>query len=152
MTERHASFLISDELLVSLNGKFFIHGVYTGDIVIAAEEQRLNQLVLFLQISTPTQKPFRKLELRLSLPGEDNPRIVDLIPLLPMMVELPGRTTSAYKVPVPIISPNLKTGPIEVHLIHDEGELFVGRQWIAGPTRAQEIQKQIGETVKTLRN
>jgi hypothetical protein len=153
MTDRQASFLICDELLVSLNGKFFIQGVYTGDIVIAAEEQRLNQLILFLQISTPTQRPFRQLELRLSIPGEENPRVVDLMPLLPTIFTLPGRTTSSYKVPVPIVFPNLKTGPIEVRLTHEEGELFVGRQWVMAPTQAQEIQKQLaGVQGTTLRN
>jgi hypothetical protein len=144
MTERQASFLVSDELLVSLNGKFFIQGVYTGDILISGEQQRLNQLILFLQISTPAQKPFRQLELHLSLPGEQNPRVVNLMPLLPISIALPGRTTFSYKVPVPIIFPDLKAGPIEVRLIHEEGELFVGRQWVVGPTQALEVQKQMG--------
>jgi hypothetical protein len=143
MSERQASFLICDDLLVSLNGKFFLHGVYTGDLLIATEEAKLNQLVLLLQVSTPTQKPFRQLHVIVSLPGEETPRTVDLMPLLPIIISLPGRTMSSYKLPVPIISPNLKAGPIEIRLTHEEGEVFVGRQWVMGPAQAQEFQKQI---------
>jgi hypothetical protein len=60
MSDREASFLICDDLLVSLSGKFFIQGVYTGDIVIPGEEQKVNQLIILLQLSTPIQKPFQK--------------------------------------------------------------------------------------------
>jgi hypothetical protein len=152
MSEREASFLVCDELLVSLNGKFFIQGVYTGDIGIPTEEQRLNQLVLFLQISTPIQKPFRKLELHLSMPGDENPRIVNLMPLLPIVVSVPGRTTSAYKVPVPIAFPTLRPGAIEVRLNHEEGEMFVGRQWVIGPAQTEEIQKHVAAALSERRN
>jgi hypothetical protein len=111
MSERQASFLICDDLLVSLNGKFFIQGVYTGDIVISADETRLNQLVLLLQISTPIQKPFRLLQVTIALPGEQTPRTIDLTALLPPVMPLPDRTRVGYKVPVHIASPTLKAGP-----------------------------------------
>jgi hypothetical protein len=147
MTDRRVSFLFCDELLVSLNGKFFIQGVYTGDIVLGAEEQKLNQLIMFLQISTPTQKPFRRLEVRIALPGEENPRVINLMPLLPLVIPMPGRTLSEYKVPVPLLFLTLKSGPIEVHVTHEEGEIFAGRQWVTGPAQAHEMQKKIAEAL-----
>jgi hypothetical protein len=137
MSDREASFLVCDDLLVSLNGKFFIQGVYTGDIVISGEEQKLNQLIILLQLSTPIQKPFQKLQLSLSLPGEDAPRITNLLPLLPLLFPIAGRRTLSYKVPVPIAGPNLRPGAIEVRITHDEGEVYVGRQWVVSPQQVQ---------------
>jgi hypothetical protein len=151
MSERQASFLFCDDLLVSLNGKFFIQGVYTGDIVIATEEAKLNQLVLLLQISTPINKPFRQLQVSITLPGEENPRTIDLMPLLPTLIPLPGRTNAAYKVPVPITFPTLKAGAIEIQVTHEEGQMAVGRQWVMGPAQAQEFQKLMGG-IMALRN
>lgn len=151
MTERQVSFLVCDELLVSLNGKLFLQGVYTGEIAIATDEAKLSQLILLLQISTPLEKPFRQLQLIVSLPGEESPRTVDLMPMLPMVMSLPGRTMVGYKLPVPIAFPSLKAGPIEVRIVHEEGEIVVGRQWVLGPNQAQEVQKQIA-THMALRN
>ncbi len=70
MTERQASFLICDDLLVSLNGKFFLQGVYTGDIAIADEESNLAQLILLLQISTPNERPFPESRMGRSIHGD----------------------------------------------------------------------------------
>ena len=115
--------------------------MYTGDIVISADETRLNQLVLLLQISTPIQKPFRLLQVTIALPGEETPRTIDLTALLPPVMPLPDRTRVGYKVPVHIASPTLKAGPIDIRLTHDEGEMVMERQWVMGPTQAQEFQK-----------
>jgi hypothetical protein len=142
MTERQASFLICDDLLVSLNGKFFLHGVYTGDIAIAAEESRLVQLILLLQISTPVERPFRSLEISVSLPGETTPRVMDLMRLLPATLGHPGRTIANYKIPFPLVQPVLRAGMIEVRIRHDEGEILVGRQWVISPSQVQEMMKQ----------
>lgn len=142
MTERQASFLICDDLLVSLNGKFFLQGVYTGDISIPAEELKLAQLILLLQISTPIERPFRSLEISVSLPGEPTPRIMDLMPALPAMLGHPGRTIANYRIPFPLAQPVLKAGMIEVRVRHDEGEILVGRQWVINPSQLQEMMKQ----------
>lgn len=143
MSDRQISFLVCDDVLVALNGKLFLQGVYTGDLAIAAEETTLGQLVVFLQISTPIQKPFRQLQATISFPGEPSPRTTDLMPLLPKLIPWPGRTMAVYKVPVPIFQPMLKAGPIEIHVKHEEGEVFVGRQWVMDPKQAQEFQKQV---------
>ncbi len=141
MTERQASFLICDDLLVSLNGKFFLQGVYTGDIAIADEESNLAQLILLLQISTPIERPFRSLEISVSLPGETLPRVMDLMPTLPAMLGHPGRTTLNYKIPFPLARPVLRSGIIEVRIRHDEGEILVGRQWVISPSQIAEMMK-----------
>lgn len=134
MTERKATFFVCDETLVALNGKLTIGGMYTGDIGIAEAEVRLNQLIIFVQIETPAEKPFQRLSINISFPGEEKPRTIDgLRGLSPP----PGHDTIVMKRPVLFQQVALRPGPIEVRVVHEEGEIFAGAQWVIYKAPAQ---------------
>jgi hypothetical protein len=130
MTERKATFFICDELLVSLNGKFTISGMYVTDLVIATEPAQLIQLVILVQVETIISKPFRSLIIHVQLPGEAAPRIMDASAMIPPVMSPPGRSNIRMRIPFLISQPVLRAGPIEVKVIHEEGELLAGRQWV----------------------
>jgi hypothetical protein len=140
MNERQATFLICDDVLVSLNGKLFINGVYTGDIVITSAETQLGQLVVVFFCSTPATKPFISLKLQVQLPGEPNPRLLDAFPWLAGGPVQPDRTQLYLRIPFHIANPVLRPGPIDMKILHEEGETFAGRQWIVTVEQAQAMR------------
>lgn len=137
MTDRHATFLIADEALVSLNGKFLLSGVYTTDLIIPLEEAQLPQLVVFVLAETPVEKPFQTFQIHVQLPGESAPRILDATPMLRTAPRKEDRTLWRARVPFLIQMPTLRAGAIEVTVVHEEGRLSAGRQWVqaAQPTQ-----------------
>jgi hypothetical protein len=138
MNERKAAFLVCDDVLVSLNGKYFFNGVYTGDIVIPSSELQVSQLVVVFMFSTPIAKPFKTLKLQVRLPGEQDPRLLDASASLG--APLPsGRTLQQFRIPFHIASPILRPGVIEMKILHEEGETLAGRQWIVTVEQAQAM-------------
>lgn len=138
MADRQATFFVCDDLLVALNGKFTIAGLYAGDIVITQSPAQLIQLVVMFEIKTPIEKPFQKLILQVSFPNEENPRQLDMSPSLPAQLSvLPSRTVVTLRIPFLIQAPVLNSGAIEIKVIHEEGELFAGKQWIVTVNEAQ---------------
>lgn len=134
MTERKATFFVCDETLVALSGKLTIGGMYTGDIGIPEPEARLNQLVIFVQIETPAERPIQRLSVNISFPGEEKPRTIDgLRGLAPPL----GHDTLVYKRPFLFQQITLRPGPIEVKVVHEEGEIFAGTQWVIYKAPAQ---------------
>src|SRR5437588_7865501 len=129
MTERHATFFICDDLLVALNGKFTVAGMYTGDVIIPADETKLSQLVIFVEAETPIEKPFRSLNVLVQFPGEEA-KVLNASALLPVPMQVSGRTAIKVRVPFLIPQPVLRPGPIEVKIVHEDGVLFAGKQWI----------------------
>jgi hypothetical protein len=133
MSDRRASFLICDEVLVAVSGKFTVAGVFTGDIGIPPSKLTLGQLVVLFQIDTPIEQPFKKLVLQVSIPGESTPRQMDVTALIAMAAPMPslaGRTKITYRVPFPLFMVQLEAGAIEVKVLHEEGELDAGKQWV----------------------
>jgi hypothetical protein len=132
MTERRAFFLVCDDVLIALNGKFTIIGMYTGDIIIVSEQATVGQLVVLFQIETPVEKPFRKLELQVSLPGEDTPRRLDITQSLTgsQLFVPPTRARMLFRWPFLLAPVVLKPGAIEVKVLHEDGEIDAGKQWI----------------------
>jgi hypothetical protein len=141
---RRATFFLCDELLVSLNSKFNIVGMYTGDLVIPSDLTILPQLVIVAEIETPIEKPFRSLSIQVQLPGEPVPRINDVTTSIThTMHYLPateGRTTVRFKVPFLIQQPTLGSGPIEVKILDEEGEFSAGQQWVVTIAQAMEAR------------
>jgi hypothetical protein len=145
MTDRRGSFLICDDLQIALNGKFTIYGVYTSDIVIPADPLHINQLVVVFYVETPITKPFKRLVLQVSVPGESAPRQFDATPTLQMPPSgPPQRTKIAYRLPFLLQSVVLHPGPIEMKVLHEEGELEVGQQWIVTVAQAQAMLMPAG--------
>ena len=138
MSERKAAFLVCDDVLVSLNGKYFFNGVYTGDIVIPLSELQVSQLVVVFIFSTPIAKPFKTLKLQVQLPGEQNPRLLDASASLGALLQS-GRTLQQFRIPFHIASPILRPGAIEMKILHEEGETLAGRQWIVTAEQAQAM-------------
>src|SRR5437867_2225769 len=66
---RQATVIVSDELTSSLTGKLHILGAYTGDIIIAADPTSVGQLVFLFIMESDPDDPFKKIELRVELPG-----------------------------------------------------------------------------------
>jgi hypothetical protein len=138
MPDRQATFFVCDDVLIALNGKFTISGLYTGDIIIAQSPAQLLQLVVMFEIKTPTNKPFQKLILQVLFPNDENPRQLDMTAALPAVIPvLPDRTTAVLRLPFLIQSPVLTSGAIEAKVIHEEGELSAGKQWITTFSEAQ---------------
>ncbi|HEX5278687.1 MAG TPA: hypothetical protein VFW28_01285 [Micropepsaceae bacterium] len=132
MTDRHATFLVCDDVLIGLNGKIYIHGIYTQDLIIPTDEQALGQLVIFVLAETPIGKPFRVFKIQIQFPGESEPRIIDALPMALAMPPSanPDRTVIKVRTPVMIPQPTLRPGAIEISIIHEEGTLLVGKQWV----------------------
>jgi hypothetical protein len=138
MTERQAMFFICDDVLIALNGKYTVSGIYTGDIIINQDPTQLLQLVVMFEIRTPIDNPFRTLVLHVSLPGEESPRRLELPPF-PSPPKLPERTAILHRFPFLITNPILRSGPIEVKVLHEEGELSAGKQWVVTVQQAQAM-------------
>ena len=128
MSDRLASMFICDEVLVSLNGKYTVSGLYTGDIAIPSEQTILGQLVVMFHVETDVTKPFRRLALQVSFPGEllrTQEMLTSPFPAVP-----PDRNRVTFRMPFLIPQPVLRPGPIETKVLHEDGELPAGKQWI----------------------
>ena len=131
MTERHASVLVADELLTSLNGKQVLSGIYTSDIVIPSSGTTTSQLVFFFIIETDIDAPFDEITIELTLPGEPpisipSPKLAP--PLSPGDRKKPSR--QILRVPALLNFPRLNAGKIQAKIIHDKGEINVAAPWI----------------------
>lgn len=140
MALREAMFFICDDVLIALNGKLAIAGLYTADIVIPEGSAQVGQLVFMFEIKTPIETPFKSLILQVSFPGEKDPRQLDVTQALRATPLIPGRTTITYRLPFLIQLPTLNSGPIEAKIIHEEGVLVAGKQWIV---TAEEMQANL---------
>jgi len=138
MTQRQALIFVCDELLISLNGKYTVAGLYTGDIVVPQIPAQLPQLVIMFEITTTVDNPFKTLILQVSIPGESVPRRLDLSPTVQSALTLPTRSMLMYRFPFLIQSVKIQqSGPIEAMIIHEDGELSAGQQWIVTIAEAQ---------------
>lgn len=125
MPERRASVFVCDDVWVSLNGKFNVLGMYTGDIAISGREAHSPQLVFVFQIECDFTDPYRSLIAQVTLPGEE-PRQMT-IPITPTPQ---GRKHWTIRWPFLVTLPTLRPGRIEAKVIHEKGELIAGDQWI----------------------
>jgi hypothetical protein len=145
MTDRRATFLMCDDLSVALNGKFTLFGMYPADIVIPGEQAQLGQLVVFVEAETLIERPFKSLAILVKLPGEAEPKVLDASAALQQMPPLvAGRAVMRVRVPFLIPQPLLKPGAIEVTVVHEEGALPAGKQWVITAAQAQAAQGQAG--------
>jgi hypothetical protein len=143
MTARRATFLVCDDVLVALNGKYTISGMYTGDLLIPGNEAQLGQLVIIVQAETPVEKPFRAFAIHVQFPGDPAAKILDASQAIPKTaVHAPGRTTIVIRLPFLIPQPIVRPGPIEVKVVHEDGELFAGKQWVISASQLQEALSQ----------
>lgn len=132
MIDRQATFLACDDVLLALNGKMFINGIYTADIVIPTNEAQINQLIIFVMADTPIERPFRSFVILVKLPGEDEPKTFDAMPFILGLppTAAPGRGMLKVRVPFLIQQTILRPGAIEVSIVHEEGTTLAGRQWV----------------------
>jgi hypothetical protein len=130
---RQASVLISDDLWVSLVGKFIVNGVYTTDIVIPTDPTVGGQLVFLFQIVTEIDDLFESLQLQVTLPGV--PPTTAEIPIAPFF-PTPGHTRWLLHWPLLVRQPVLRPGRIEAKVIHEKGEILPPTPWISLATQA----------------
>ena len=133
---RQASVLISDDLWVSLVGKFIINGVYTKDIIIPTDPTVGVQLVFLFQISTEIDDLFEKLQVQVTLPGQ--PPTTAEIPIAPFF-PAPGHTRWLLHWPLLARQPVLRPGRIEAKVIHEKGEIPTVTPWISLATQPPPI-------------
>jgi hypothetical protein len=126
MPGRTASVFVCDDVLVSLNGKFNILGMYTGDTAIFAEHPF--QLVFVFQIECDLDDPYRSLTLQVLMPGEEQPRQMPVTFATPIVAE--GRSRWALRYPFLVQTARLQPGRIEAKVIHDKGEIIAGYHWV----------------------
>jgi len=55
----------------------------------------------------------------------------------------PDRTRLYLRIPFHIPNPMLRPGPIEIKILHEEGETFAGRQWIFTVEQAQAMRSPV---------
>src|ERR1700719_4006962 len=140
MDDRQAMFFICDEVLVALNGKYTISGLYTGDITVPQVPMQIPQLVAMFEIKTAIDNPFKSLILQVSIPGEIAPRQLDLSAAVQAgqaMPVIPGRTMAIYRFPFLIQGLILQSGPIEAKVICEDGEILAGTQWVSTAAEMQ---------------
>jgi hypothetical protein len=126
-----ATFILCDDLAISLTGKFNAAGVYTGDLI---AQGRFSQLACLFIIEGDVNNIPKFLSVEVKLPGElpvrSDQYAVDFGPV-PR-----DRTRWTYRIPFLIGSHSLRPGQIEARVIYDQGELPVSAPWIIAPTPA----------------
>lgn len=132
---RQATVLVSDDLLVSLNGKLTIVGVYTGDILIPSEPLSLPQLVFLFVIEGTADDLPRTLTLEVCLPGGRPMQYPIAVPPTGLQIA-EGRKRWILKMPFPISPAVLRSGRIEAKVIHEKGEILVRAPWVVTPSQS----------------
>ncbi|OAF11769.1 hypothetical protein AYJ54_07875 [Bradyrhizobium centrolobii] len=129
--ERRASVVVCDDVLVAMNGKVFLNGVYTSDIAVPAEGLTVGQLVFYFTAETPKDNPFQKITLKVTPPGAV-PAVLD-IPLenLPPLSN-PERPKMFVRAPILLQQIQLRPGKIETTVLTEAGEeLDAGGVWVS---------------------
>jgi hypothetical protein len=122
------SVIVSDDFLISLQGKFNIIGVYTGDIAIAADEIITQQLVFTFIMESSIDDVPSMITFEVSFPGEEARRM--MCPLaLPSSIP-PERNKFVLRIPFAINNITLRPGRIEVKVIYEGGEVKATAPWI----------------------
>jgi hypothetical protein len=126
---RQAVVLACDDLLVSLNGKLAISGLYTGDILIPSQPFLLAQLIFLFVIEGTVDDLPKLLTLEIQLPGQ--PSIQNRIDLPPGGIQPESeRARWTLKMPLRIAPALLSEGRIEAKVIHENGEISARAPWI----------------------
>jgi hypothetical protein len=125
---RQAMVLVCDEFLVSMTGKFYIHGVYTTDIGIPSELYVAPQLVFVFLIETDLDDLFQSLAVEVTFPGEQPAKMA--VPLTPF-VGAQGRTRWITRWPFVLRQITLRQGQIKTKVIHEKGEIITAGPWIS---------------------
>jgi hypothetical protein len=125
MTERTAHVIACDDIRREVGGKFILIGMYTGSIVIHADEFATPQLVFLFLITTELDDPYQALACEVTLPGAETLR--QEIPVInrPADVQLRklGARRRVHRVPMFVRGPILRQGRIEAKIVHEKGEL-----------------------------
>jgi len=128
MIPRQASVLVCDDLLVALNGKFTMLGMYTADIVIPTDPSISGQLVFLFVVETDIKDPFRSVTLQVALPESAPTRFQ--IPIMPPLDVHPDRERLIVRWPLVVSPAILKPGKIEAKVIHETGEINAAAPWV----------------------
>jgi hypothetical protein len=127
-----ATFLLCDDLAISLTGKFNASGVYTADLLALPDRATLTHLACMFIIEGDLNSIPKFVTVEVKLPGEPAVRS----PQTPIEIGAPipaGRTRWTYRYPLLIVAPTLRPGQIEARVIYDGGELAVTAPWIVVP-------------------
>jgi hypothetical protein len=118
---RQATVLVSDELTSTLTGKLHILGVYTGDIVIPVNPTPVAQLIFLFVIESDPDDPFKKIELRVELPGGAATEFQ--VPVDSFVLSTSDKTRWSLRFPLLFQNALLQPGNIKAIVIHDKGEI-----------------------------
>ncbi len=130
-----ASMLVCDDVLVALNGKFNLLGVYTSDLGVPTEPTLANQLVFFLIIEGDLEDRPSSIAMELTFPSGEK-REMEWPTPLPPGPPLPDRKKWHIRVPFLVQHINLTVGRIDAKIKHNGQELAVQAPWI---TRAVPV-------------
>ena len=136
---RQASLLVADDILFNLQGKAILQGIYTGDLVIAANPSPLAQLIFFFLAETDVSDPFKSLSAQVTFP-ESEP-MTNHIPIQwPITLPPLERTKIFVRFPMLISGPILRPGRIIAKLIHESGEIAVSAPGILLAPSSQQAK------------
>jgi hypothetical protein len=126
---KQATVLVSDDFMLSLQGKFTIIGVYTSDIVIPSDEQQVAQLVFTFIVELGVEDLPAALTLEVTLPGDSLRQMI--FPLAPPQIKPPDRKQLILRLPFLISQPILRPGRINARVAYPGGEILAAAPWIA---------------------
>jgi hypothetical protein len=127
MTDRRATVLVCDDVLVSLAGKLTARGIYTADLAVASDETLLTQLVFLFHLECDLDDPFKSIVLEVQFPGEATPR---QLPVKFAIPHIEGRKRWVLRYPFLLQLIKVRPGRISTKVIHDKGEIDTGGIWV----------------------
>jgi len=126
----NASIIVCDDIRQENNGKLFIIGFYTGNIILPAEEWLVMKLIFFFTLDCPNILRPKSITFEITLPN-DEPQ-VETVPLAVLEPE-PHHTRWIFRHPLLVQGKTLRPGKIKGRVLLDEQELEVSTPWIVVP-------------------
>jgi hypothetical protein len=140
MKSWNANVLVCDDLWYSIAGKINLFGIYTGDIVIAADTQLVAQLIFFFTVEGDlSEPPTKALTLEVALPNDPPRTMVIQSPVLGDG-KASGRTRWFSRTPFVLPQIQLRPGRIRARVLYGTEEITLSApwvtRWVAPPTAA----------------
>jgi hypothetical protein len=132
MSEPAGTLIVSDDLMIALNGKFSILGMYTGDIVIQSDPTTSPQLVCLFLVEGPLETQPHSVAFEIMFPGSTTPRRMETPVSFPTAA-MPDRKQWTFKWPFLVSQVVLRPGKIRAKVIFNKGEaeLAIPGPWIS---------------------
>lgn len=135
-----ASIIVCDDILISLQGKVTIVGMYTSDLTIFSESVVASQVAFLTMIEADLEDLPDSMHVEITFPGE-KPQVIAV--QSPGTIQVgPNRSKIVIKVPAQAIQITLRPGKIEAKVVYPGGETVVAAPWIVQLPAPTDTTKQ----------